>query len=70
MPECGYADGGDGAVDQDVDMKEELDEMKHRVDSIATELCELRVQVYKLKMTMLTVNFRQPRVLVIHWFRL
>ena len=37
-------------MDQGLDIKEEVDELKQIVDSVVTELCELRVQVHKLKM--------------------
>jgi hypothetical protein len=56
MPECAYGDAGDGGVKQDVDVKVDLDEVKQRVDNIVTELCELRVQVHKLKMTTMCVG--------------
>ncbi|CAN6290053.1 unnamed protein product [Urochloa humidicola] len=56
LPDCFSGDGGDGAVDQAVDMSQELDELKQRVDSTVHELCELRVQVHKLKMTTICVG--------------
>jgi hypothetical protein len=40
-------------------------------DSLATRLASAEVEIDKLRVAaMLTVSFRQPRVLVIHWFRL
>ena len=50
---CGDAD--DVAVEQGLDMKEDVDELKQIVDSVVTELCELRVQVHKLKMQIVVV---------------
>jgi len=50
---CGDAD--DVAVEQGLDMKEEVDELKQILDSVVTELCELRVQVHKLKMQIVVV---------------
>jgi hypothetical protein len=55
MPDCCSADGVDGAaVDLD-ELKQEVEEVKVRVDSVANELCEVRVHVQKLKMTAIRV---------------
>ena len=52
MPDCGSGDAGDGGDE----LKQELDELKVRVDSVVTELCEVRVQVQKLKIIAICVG--------------
>jgi hypothetical protein len=54
MPDCCSVDGVDGAVDLD-ELKQEVEEVKVRVDSVTNELCEVRVHVQKLKMTAICV---------------
>ena len=39
-----------GSTECIVEEKEQLAELKHRLDNVVTDLCELRVQVQKLKM--------------------
>ena len=51
----GASGDGRGAVDLD-ELKQDLDELKQRVNSIVTELCEVRVQVHKLKITTICVG--------------
>ena len=39
-----------GSTECIVDEKEQLAELKHRLDNVVTDICELKVQVQKLKM--------------------
>jgi hypothetical protein len=54
MPDCWSVDGVDGAVDLD-EPKQEVEEVKVGVDSLANKLCEVRVHVQKLKITAICV---------------
>jgi tetrahydromethanopterin S-methyltransferase subunit G len=45
---------GDEVDDLD-ELKQAMDEVKVRVDSVVTELCQLKVQVQKMKMTAICV---------------
>jgi len=47
--------GGHGSVDLIVDLKEELNEMKQKLDSAVADLWVLKLQVQKMKMDYVVV---------------